>query len=295
MTVNAWSFGDVADADLLFGFMGAAMLGGYPQWRAHTIVSGKHGIGKSKLGTLIMNCLGEQGISLNDYTEAGLRQSLINEARTIWLDEGEPGVDNSVAHRMAQIIRLLRILSGGQGARVARGSSAGVAQNYTVTGCVMLTAINPPPLEPQDRSRIIQMNITKANALVQDVDFYVEEAARRSTRLRARAILNVDKFIGAFDLYRKVLVEYGCDGRQADLFATVLAGRSFLLDDDVPQKDEAMKMVTLLKARLSSIFTEDAENSDGLRCLRHLLDAIICCAEMPMPPFFVTSEAIRSS
>lgn len=272
---NAWAFIDNIDADLLFGFLGAALLGGFPSWRAHAFVIGERGNGKTKLGEFIMSCLGAQGMSLNDYTEAGLRQSLINEARAIWLDEGEPGSDGAISHRMAAVIRLLRILSGGQGARVARGSSGGVAQNYTVTGCVMLTAINPPPLEPQDRSRIIQISINKPNLTTsssQDIDYFIEEAVKRSSKLRARAILGVERFIGAVDLFRRLLVERGCDGRQADLFATLLAGRSLLIDDGLPDPDAAQELVNALDSRLGSIFVEDSDSSDGQLCLRRFYD-----------------------
>jgi hypothetical protein len=273
---NAWNFVDPIDADLLFGFMGASLLGGFPLWRAHAFVIGERGSGKTKLGELMMACLGAQGMSLNNYTEAGLRQSLVNEARALCLDEGEPGSDGSTAHRMSQVIKLLRLLSGGPGARIARGSSAGVAQSYIVTGCVMVLAINPPPLEPQDRSRIIQISINKPNSTgtaSQDIDHFIDVAGKRSARLRARAILGVDRFVEATKLFRQLLLDKGCDGRQADLFSTLLAGRSMLLEDTVPHPDAARSLVEQLGQRLKAIFIEDDESGDGQLCLRHFLDS----------------------
>ncbi len=270
---NAWAFDDPVDADLLFGFLGAALLGGFPSWRVHVFIIGERGIGKTTLGDLIIALLGEQGLEFNDFTEAGLRQSLLNEARTILLDEGEPGKDGSDAHRMASVIRLLRKLSGGQGARIARGSSSGVAQNYTVTGSVLLLAINPPPLEPQDRSRILQISLRKSEHPVskKDIEYFVREAARRSAKIRARAILGADRFAYAVEFYRDILVKRGCDGRQADMFSALLAGRSVLLDDDKPREEPAL--FDALSSRLGNIFLEDSESGDGRLCLRHLYDA----------------------
>jgi hypothetical protein len=271
--LNAWTFDDPVDADLLFGFLGAALLGGFPLWRVHVFIIGERGIGKTTLGDLIIALLGEQGLEFNDFTEAGLRQSLLNEARTILLDEGEPGKDGSDAHRMSSVIRLLRKLSGGQGARIARGSSSGVAQNYTVTGSVLLLAINPPPLEPQDRSRILLISLRKSKNPVskKDIEYFVKEAGRRSAKIRARAILGAHRFAYAVEFYRDILVKRGCDGRQADMFSALLAGRSLLLDDDKPREEP--ELFDALSARLGNIFLEDSESGDGRLCLHHLYDA----------------------
>lgn len=275
--LNAWAFRDKGDADLLFGYLGAALIGGFPSWRVHALVIGERGIGKSELGEFLMECMGPQATSMNNYTEAGLRQKLQNEARAIWLDEGETGHEHH-SRRMGEVIRLLRLLSGGQGARIVRGSSGGAAQSATVTGCVMITAINPPHLEPQDRSRIIEINLEKPQAretTEQDLSYYRSEARKRSPRLRARAFLRCDHFREAFSLFRRVLVTHGCDGRQADMFATLLAGRSILLDPAVPSQETATALVGEYQARLNVIFIEDREASDGQICLNQMFDFIM--------------------
>ena len=272
--LNAWAFTQEYDADLLFGYLGAALLGGFPHWRAHALVTGERGSGKSTLGDYLMRAIGAQGTSLNDYTEAGLRQTLTNEARTVWLDEGE-SVGEDQAHRMAKVIGLLRKMSGGVGARIARGTSGGVAMNTTVTGCVLLTAINPPPLQPQDKSRILTVPIDKpiSGCSGEDMRIFLKEAADMSPRLRARALQGAGRFATTFDLFRKYLLAHGCDARQSDLFATLLAGRSLLLDDDVPSEDSARSYVAGMSRRLHLIMIDDSDASDGMSCLNRLLDA----------------------
>ncbi|MDE1901504.1 MAG: hypothetical protein KGI37_07670 [Alphaproteobacteria bacterium] len=270
---NAWNFTQDFDADLLFGFLGAALLGGFPKWRVHGLISGERGSGKTTIGEYVMNAIGAQGTSLNEYTEAGVRQSLTNESRVLHLDEGESGGEEQ-AHRMAKVIGLLRKMSDGVGARIVRGTSGGTAQNSTVTGCVLLTAINPPPLQPQDRSRILSVGIEKAGRATQDdIRLMCQYAADISPRLRARALIGANRFADTFRLYHACLLAHGCDARQADLFATLCAGRSLLLHDEIPARDIAERFVADLRFRLSLIMIDDSEAGDGQSCLNRLLDA----------------------
>lgn len=271
---NAWSFSQAFDADLLFGYLGAALLGSFPQWRVHALVTGERGTGKSTLARYLMDAIGEQGTSLNEYTEAGVRQKLANESRTLHLDEGESGNEEQ-AHRMHKVIGLLRKMSDGAGARIVRGTSGGTALNSVVTGCVFMTAINAPPLQPQDRSRILTIPIDKpANSYSsEDIRAFRSEASGLSRRLRSRALLRADQFAATFDLYRKCLMDHGCDARQSDLFSTLLAGQSILLHDEIPSSESAAAYVAQLRHRLHLIMVDDSETSDGQACLNRLLDA----------------------
>ena len=271
---NAWNFTEPYDADLLLGYTGASMLGAYPVWRVHALVTGERGSGKSALGELIFSALGPQGSSMTDYSEAGIRQSLTNEARALWLDEGESASEEQ-ATRMAKVIALMRQMSGGAGAKIARGSSGGTAISYTVTGSVLITAINPPGLQPQDRSRIltVPLNMHSVDRSSTDIRLMCDEAAQMSARLRARALIGYRRFGAAFEIFRSQLTSHGCDGRQADMFAALLAGRSLLVDDEVPTGGAAMQWVNKLEHRLRLIMFEDRDQSDAQSCLNHLLDA----------------------
>ncbi len=272
--LGAWAFMEHYDGDLLFGFIGAALLGGYPNWRVHALVTGERGSGKSTLADMIMAVIGAMGTSMNDYTEAGLRQTLANDARTLHIDEGESAGEDR-AHRMAKVVGLLRLMSGGVGAKIARGSSGGKALNTTVTGCVLMTAINPPPLQPQDRSRIMTIAIDKPDVsrVAADLEYFVTWAKDMSPRFRARALLGARRFGATFALFRGELVTHGCDARQADLYATLCAGRSLLIDDDVPSQDCVLAFVTAMQNRLRLIMLDDSDASDAMLCLNRLLDS----------------------
>jgi hypothetical protein len=272
--LNAWNFAQDFDADLLFGYLGAALLGSFPQWRVHALVTAERGTGKSTLARYLMDIIGAQGTSLNEYTEAGVRQKLANESRTLHLDEGESGNEEQ-AHRMHKVIGLLRKMSDGAGAQIVRGTSSGTALNSVVTGCVFMTAINAPPLQPQDKSRILSISLDRLDGRhsSEDILLFREEARALSPRLRARALIGANRFVTTFNLYRSCLIEHGCDARQSDLFATLCAGRSLMLDDETPPREIAVQYVSGLRDRLRLIMIDDSEASDGQSCLNRLLDA----------------------
>ena len=271
--LNAWAFTQDYDADFLIGFIGAALLGGFPHWRVHAFITGEAGSGKSTLARYTMDALGAQGEKMNDYTEAGFRQNVTNQGRVTFLDEGENAGDDQ-GHRMGKIVSFIRKMSDDVGARVARGTSGGKAINTMVTGCVLISAINTPPLQPQDRSRILLMPIDKpsGNYSPQDIRIIRREVAKLSPRLRARALLGAKRFDATFDLYQRYLRQHGCDDRRADFFGTILAGRSLLLDDEIPEESAIKSYVANLRDRLSLIMIDDSDASDGQSCLNRLLD-----------------------
>lgn len=272
---NAWDYAEAYDADLLFGYLGMALLGTFPHWRVHAMVIGERGSGKSTLGEMMSAALGPQGTVMTDYSEPGIRQSMTNEARALWLDEGESHNEDK-ANGMSNVIALMRQMSGGAGARVARGSSGGTAVSYLVTGSVMITCINPPALQPQDRSRILQISINKQpgnGRSAEDMRLICADAAALSPRLRARALMQAGRFDATCRLFREEFIKHGCDGRQADMFAALLAGRSLLLDNAVPDAQEAVQWGHKLRHRLRLIMLEDSDQSDAQLSLNHLLDA----------------------
>lgn len=125
-----WNYETFGDADLgpeiLMGFVGAAMLGAAPSWRVHLLVPGRLGTGKSSLSELVASVLGGGAFTTNNTTEAGLRQLLTGQARTIIFDEAE--ADASATEGIQKVIGLIRRMSGGKGAHTLRGSAGGASR-----------------------------------------------------------------------------------------------------------------------------------------------------------------------
>ncbi|TSD89082.1 hypothetical protein FFK22_008865 [Mycobacterium sp. KBS0706] len=272
--IDLWRFGEPVDADMVFGWYALALLGEMPPWRVHMQCDAEHGSGKTALIVLLGAGLGPQSETLNDYTEAGIRASLTNQSRAILLDEAEVAPGGGGASRMQMVIGLIRRMSGAQGAEVARGSPNQEAMRNHVSGSAFLAGINPPPLLPQDRSRIYGFRLVKAT---RDPDAEAKltaatEGARgMSPRLRARAIKQWPVFEASAPVWRRALIEAGCDGRQADMFAALLAGRDLLLHDGPPDPDSVAAEMERLGGIISELSQADEEDGDAAQCWNHLL------------------------
>jgi hypothetical protein len=268
-TLRLWSYARAESPRLILGFVGTALLGAAAPWRVHMLQTGERGTGKTTFAGYVRELLGPQARMLNDFTEAGLRQQLTGEARALILDEAEGG---PLENRMSAVIGLLRRMAGGDGVQAVRGSADGNSRRYTVTGSVMLSAINAPPLLPQDRSRILEIELRKPAAANGDaVARALFDAPHQSAALRARAIRGFERFRANLTLYRAALIDRGCDARQADKFGTLLAAAEMLCGDEVAHSDTVADDVESLSALLTIYRAEDEEDSDQRRCLTALL------------------------
>lgn len=272
-TIGRWRFERDIGPELVLGFMGAAMLGGAPFWRVHMLAVGQRGSGKTWLSDLVKAALGGGAIDANNVTEASLRQALTGQARAIVLDEAES--DEHSAARIQKVIHLLRLMSSGEGAKAMRGSVGGTAQVFQVTGCAWLSAILPPALKPQDRSRITTVCLvplpvgSEAAGAADEVHRAIQEARKASPGLRARAVEHWQRFQDTFGRYRAAFMGKGCDSRDADRIATLLAGRDLLIHDEVPDSD-SLEEETARFLELINDAAEQEEESEGQQCLTHL-------------------------
>ncbi len=263
-----WRFKTPMGRAIVFGWLSAALLGAAPRWRPHILLSGGRGSGKSTLVELIGTALGDQAQTINTFSEAGLRQLLTGEARGLLLDEAE----GTVGRVEIVIKELIRLMSDGEGARGVRGTADHKSKSFTVSGPVLMSAINAPQLEPQDRSRITEVEILTADASNEGrVRAAIERIAALSPALRARAVAGWDRFLANVAMIRSVLVESGCDGRQSDQIGALLAAGDMMLKDAPIDADSARLIVDKIEPLLFRLRAEDEEDTDGRRCFGVLM------------------------
>lgn len=272
-----WRFATPRGADLAVGWIGAAMLGGAPNWRAHMYLTGEQGSGKTWFSNLVSAAMGAGAHpQSNDATEAGLRQWLTGEARAIILDESE---HDEVKGRIYQVIELLRNISSGKGSRSSRGSSnGGKAQLFNVTGCAFLSSVLHAALKPQDRARFTivkldqlppQHDKAKAALVADKTLAAIEEVAALSPGLRARAVARWRFYLDCFSLYRAQFMHVGCSARAADQIATILAGRDLLCADVLPNED-SLEEATIVFRDLVTAAADNDDEGEGQQCLMRL-------------------------
>lgn len=273
--LKLWRYEHEIDADLVLGYIGSAALGTHPRLRTHILCSAVPGAGKSTLVELVQAALGDQAASFEDVTDAALRNSLGDQARGVLLDEAESDKDGG--SRIQSIIETIRRMSTGDGARVGRADSSGGVRSVTIASAAFLAAVNPPPLHPQDRSRIHRVEMKKRSAdpkVTRRVMDAVAWAATISPALRARAILQIALYQEVVPLYRAELINRGCDDRAADKFATLLAGRDILLHDGAPHPDQIDRDVEMIAPLLVEAQEAEEEDSDAASCWNFLLTSM---------------------
>lgn len=267
--LRLWNFANESAAELVMGYAAQAFFGAAHYWRAHLLVTGARGSGKSWLCNLLVDILGPMGRMFNDATAAGLRQSGAYQSVANILDEAETGVGTQ---RLQRLIEFTRLLSSGAGIQAVRGSAAGQSSSSTVVGSCFLAAINPPELQPQDRSRFTEIAI---GPLDRDADpEIIRQTQMRlkllSPRLWRRALDGYERFKQNFELLRKALIERGCDPRQAEQPATLLAGYNMMVEDKVIDQawiDNELQRYSWAIQTQASEATETAASE----CWRHLL------------------------
>ncbi len=276
--LRLWRFelGDIGP-EIALGYIAVAFLGQWAEWRVHVMPLGRRGSGKSWLSALVAAALGAGAhAALNDYTEAGLRQSLTGEARALILDEAEG--DEQSGHRIAAVVNLLRRMSGGAGAVAVRGSAGGRASHFSVAGSVWLAAILDSTLKPQDRSRITVLRLRplpKGEGAAERAERAmgaIERWGRDSAALRARALDGAGRFKAMLRLYKAALLRLNCDGRQADQLGSLIAGKQMLLSDDLPSEAEALAEVSRFAVLIADVQADDS-HGEGEECLTFLLSS----------------------
>ena len=236
--LSNWNFSDPAGPMLFMGFLGTALLGGVPPWRPHIFVHAQFGSGKTWLAEWLLAALGPMAQEeANDFTEAGLRQALSNEARALVLDEAE---SDENFNRMGRVVNLLRRMSQGGGARSLRGSAEGRAHSFRVVGSVALFSIMPPAFKPADRSRFTMLELRPLDKGPEAADGArrardsIAQARELSFRLWQRALEGWPRYCATREKYRAALMADASTAREADQFSALFAGHDLLCEDVIP-------------------------------------------------------------
>ncbi len=280
-TLKMWNFERFdLDATLLVGFIGQGMLGAAPGFRAHVMVNGMNGSGKSVLADAVSATLGAAAHpSLTNFTEGGLRQTLTGHARCMVLDEAEPDQTG----RVEAVVELLRHMASRGGSRGVRGSAGGSSQNFNVTGCAYLSSILGVALKPADKQRITLINVnplppeTPATQSA-EIEKRITQLAKLSPKFRRRMVDRWDDYQAIFGRYRTAFMEIKGEGklsgREGDQISTLLAAADILLNDDLPTSDDIDEMIAASRALVFDAH-DVREDGEGPQCLSHMLSFIV--------------------
>jgi hypothetical protein len=225
-----WSWGrPKVDPIIVLGWMAAAAMSGALRWRPSVFLVGDKAVGKSTLQNLMKMIMGESVIKSDDTTEAGIYQRLGMDALPVQIDELEAGADN---RKVMAVVNLARIAASG-GLRL-RGGQDHKGIEFHARSCFFFSAINPPPVNAADWSRMSVLTVKKLDpAKVASAPDLSERAMAEAGRKMLRRLLdNWHQFDGLFDSYKAALRQGGHDSRGCDTYGTFLAAAHVLLGDE---------------------------------------------------------------
>jgi hypothetical protein len=269
--LQTWNWRRPIDARLLLGLMVCAFYGAALAIRPVGWLIGPRNTGKSTLQTAIAGVAGGWLMSVIDPTPASIWQTLKHDALAIGIDEAEVDEDKDNRRRLNELVRLARLcFSGG---KLPRGGSDGEATEYTLRSAVLFSSINPPPLLPQDRSRIIMMRLAKLPADQQLPDVSPQRLRALGARLLRRAIDGWPRLAAAMEQYRIALKAVGHEGRSVEIFGTALAVADIVLSDHPVDTDSAAELAQQLD--FASLPEAEDDLSDEAAWLNRLLKTVI--------------------
>jgi hypothetical protein len=253
------------DARLLLGWICAAMIGGALDWRPMIFLTGDQGTGKSTLQKLVKLLFGNGLIASTNTTGPGIYQKLKHDCIPVGVDELEVEADTRKVDEVIKIVR--QAASGG---RLMRGTSEGASREYECRSAFLLSAINVPPLQGQDQSRLAILALGKLEKAAVDPVIDAAGLPDLGRQILRRMVDGWPRWAPTLRAFREALIAGGHDGRTADQFGPMLAGAHIAMSDAPPDRGVLEQWAAWLDPR--TLAETSGQTPNWRQCLGHLTD-----------------------
>lgn len=261
------------DPLLLTGWLGVALMGAALKQRPVVFTTGGAGVGKSTLQDLMQNVLSGVVTTTVNTTAAGIYQRAKRDSLPFMIDELESKAGSTRGDAVIELIRIA--YTGGD---ISRGGSDHEATTFTAQQAFFCSAINAPPMNSQDKTRMAVMNLQRLDR--KDGIGKMDVSPDTDGRMLLRQIMDGwTDFSGRIKQnYWEALRPQGLDSRAIDTFGGLLAACELLVG---PEAMEDVGLPVTEMARLGEIVAaatalERAEILDNWhKCLDQLMQASI--------------------
>ncbi|WP_062222231.1 hypothetical protein [Aureimonas sp. D3] len=271
--LQTWSWGrPTIDPILFLGWFATAYMGGALAWRPIVFTTGGAGVGKSTLHGIIQRLFDTSLHATADTTAAGIYQRVKQDSLPVTVDELEnkPGSTKATA-----VIELARLAASG--ARLYRGGADHEGVDFQARSSFLFSAINPPPLGVQDKSRMAILNLSRldANKKAMSLDMFEHDG-----RMILRQVMDgfVDFDTKLLPEWKRALHDNGLDARAQDTYGTLLAAAQMLLGDEAMCEAglDVTEMTRVGEMIADATADDRAEQTDNWQaCIEHLLASTI--------------------
>lgn len=269
--LQTWNWRRKVDALLVLGWICSGLVGGALAQRPVIFLIGDKQVGKSTLQDLFKAVMGSWLLSTPETTAAGIYQQVGHDTLAVAVDELEAEADNA---KQTAVLKLARLAySGGTG---YRGGSSGTGTQFQIRSSFVFSAINAPPLEPQDYSRMAVCRVDRLEAGTARAPV-LKDADTVGPRLLRRLTDDWAGFMPLLEAARVALFAGGHDRRGQDTFGTLLACAYLALGDEAaeaagfPTSDDFGRWGELLAA--AALPEREAMQDNWRGCLTQLLTA----------------------
>lgn len=261
------------DPVLVLGWLGTAIMGGALRQRPVVFTTGGAGVGKSTLQELMIGALGAMVTSTVNTTAAGIYQRAKMDSLPFMVDELESKAGST---RADSVIELARVAyTGGD---ISRGGQDHEATTFTARQSFFFSAINAPPMNTQDKTRMALLNLGRLDRM-NGID-RKPEFSDVDGRMMLRQVLDGwhEFYPRIYQNYWEALAPQGLDSRAINTFGTLLAAAELLVG---PEALEAIGLPITEPQHLGEMVAaatamERSENLDNWhKCLDFLFQASI--------------------
>jgi hypothetical protein len=160
--ISAMSFETPLDCIRLLGWTLIAPFAGALPWRPSILITGESQSGKSTIIEQVVKPLVLPEIfSGGGTTEAGVRQTIDNDATAIVIEEAEADTQKKRKNR-EDLFSLMRQSTSDDAPRVAKGTVTGKSLKYKMRSMFLFAAISPDIEHSADDNRIFRVNMIVA-------------------------------------------------------------------------------------------------------------------------------------
>jgi putative DNA primase/helicase len=271
-------------AELLAGWLATAIVCGGLEWRTHCWITGNHGSGKTQVVKRIVgSVLGELAIyPQGATTEAGIRSTLVSDARPVVFDESE--TDKYAEQRRQAVLGLMRQASSEGRGTIMKGSANHTAHEFAVRSAFMLSSIGVGMKEAADLTRTAVLTVRPLESYSREERGRLEENWTRMLdiealmprqmpqRLLARQVANLGPLRANIEAFKKAATEVMNSPRIGDQLGTLLAGSRSLYSTEVLTVAQCRKYIEAQD--MSDFMTVRSERED-MALLHHICGSMI--------------------
>jgi hypothetical protein len=273
--LQSWNWSHPRDAEIMLGWIGAAMLAGALRWRPHIWVGGLPASGKSQLEKFVRGLFGPGAVvRASEPSRAFIVDALAGAARPVMLDELERNLDPA---KQDMIIELSRLASTDDQSGIGRSSLSGRVTHKPLRAAMYFSAVARPPMRQQDLRRIYVTQLLPLPEASEEGRLRLAEIRQSSealgAKLKARALAAWPRFRANLDAFDGAITrQIKRGGGLVDQLGTLLAMAYALLKDAAltgAEADAALQGFDL------TAVTGDSDSHEPMECARHLLTSFV--------------------